>query len=1051
MRTSERLYSTRWNLPRNVTQLLKSPVSTTQSSRTVSQIAQEPIDYENIVENVIPYRLLSLPGAGGSNSSNKLPLMVKPMNTISLGGKIRPGTDKFVLQQVATEFLQRGGRSIDLSTGYEVDVLEEVLHQTFFNDLNPDEVTIMCPLSFIELRTGQVYNSLPTNSVVVSSAQTGPRTDGAKEQQQQSASVDPARKDASAPPEPYAVFKKPSDPTAAAAASALARRTYYDKFARNPASKAVAEEDLTLSPYHPFAHKKRRAVAAQAAADDAHAAQVSQGESKQKAAPLGGLQALDAAEHEASATGMPFIPPRSQSTPSGQPLFRHQFTSVDPEALPQATNSNRDSAFDRLTASLTRSHDNVNTSPQPEAADEQDADSMTGYEYKPRGRLAGLALSLEEENRRNSARAADSELSRAVDEVEEPSLAPQPTSDSSNQSHVNDILRQLGGLPPRNSGTDSSAPPCVSAGTKAETSEVISSQDVSSSDASNAEAETKRVEHEIKVSVPPIPIIEGGRVEQIPISVAIGADARERTHFKLNEICRNLEAGGVDIVILRDIEAIFNGQTEEETPVALMKDLMLVFVALEEAVRDGKLRFYGVSSSTFGRPEFADMLNLNAIMFLAQTAAYNVAHGRPALKRLPGIDPEQPLSQYKPDPRIPCHLRAVVGSFSIASPGFVTELTCWDASACKAVSTYALARKLGMLVYCDEPLDAVPADDAEIRLQTIEPLSKEYIESMEKSLQAATNECYRLESMYFDLARSTGLSGLPPPIDLCWGQFIATNADKLYNPIRWETFYHRQLAPTLYRALGKLVVVPALDHWAREYRSAITTLCNAFERFVYLSTLKINEDISQWLDEKCPELRSIPTLEGKVMAVTLALGFDSVFVSDLMALRAIADVYREAQVQAKSPKSVQLSQTSSANSEPVEPRDAAADSDNLAQFWGVEASPFKFNASAMRNLSSGGLLQSLANEGLPNAEGVEAMSKSISNIDTPEHPRPASIISKARAIALVKQMTEELTPRLVQRMRDLSAGVLDLSQTKVTKLGYDIHLPPDQQLKAHPK
>ncbi len=121
----------------------------------------------------VPFRMIGLPPAG---ADGKAPSVSKPVSRIGFGGNIRSGTEPSILQQTLADYVENGGRTIDLVTGYEVDIFEELVHQSLYNGLDPDNITTILPISFAEVMEGQAANALPAHVVAgVTAASAAPR------------------------------------------------------------------------------------------------------------------------------------------------------------------------------------------------------------------------------------------------------------------------------------------------------------------------------------------------------------------------------------------------------------------------------------------------------------------------------------------------------------------------------------------------------------------------------------------------------------------------------------------------------------------------------------------------------------------------------------------------------------------------------------------------------------------------------------------------------------------------------------------------------------
>ncbi len=320
------------------------------------------------------------------------------------------------------------------------------------------------------------------------------------------------------------------------------------------------------------------------------------------------------------------------------------------------------------------------------------------------------------------------------------------------------------------------------------------------------------------------------------------------------------------------------------------------------------------------------------------------------------------------------NFKAVGFGFNIFETGFVTARTCSTTDAVTGrkveMSAYEFAKAKGMLTFADRTFDANAGPGAESRLESSEPVSVDYVKALEEALRASSSIAMDLEKKYPDLAHRSGLKSPPPPMVLSWGHILTSNLDRFYNVLRWEAAEQRGLWPSLFEAYAQLQRHPETAKWASDHRSAVMSMCASFGQFVRLSTIPLNNEVNEFLAAKCPKLLALPSLEAKLLAVSLAFEFDSVQLSQKEALNAVADKYAQQQQQQQ---------------------------ENDAE----------------------------------RKDGASSTSSSASFIPTREE-----------ALALLDAVNKELRPAHLQRMKELSTGILDLSKTKVVRSEIDLYASP---------
>lgn len=127
-----------------------------------SEEYNELFDTESDLDPVLPFKLTFLPGT----ADGRVPPTVKPLSTLSFGGHVRIGTQPYVFQQAAHIYTAKGGRTFDVTQGYEMEVFEKLVHHSLHNELDPETVFTILPLSYVEAKTGHDVSSRPKGDAV---------------------------------------------------------------------------------------------------------------------------------------------------------------------------------------------------------------------------------------------------------------------------------------------------------------------------------------------------------------------------------------------------------------------------------------------------------------------------------------------------------------------------------------------------------------------------------------------------------------------------------------------------------------------------------------------------------------------------------------------------------------------------------------------------------------------------------------------------------------------------------------------------------------------
>ena len=130
-----------------------------------------PEKIAEVVDSVLPYRVIRLP----ATLDGRLEPAIKPLSTLAFGGAIRTGTPPQLLQSALATYLERGGRAVSIVPGYEREVLDELVHQTMINSLDPDGLLTFLPLSYTELAHGELVSQRPDDAVIALQADASKR------------------------------------------------------------------------------------------------------------------------------------------------------------------------------------------------------------------------------------------------------------------------------------------------------------------------------------------------------------------------------------------------------------------------------------------------------------------------------------------------------------------------------------------------------------------------------------------------------------------------------------------------------------------------------------------------------------------------------------------------------------------------------------------------------------------------------------------------------------------------------------------------------------
>jgi hypothetical protein len=111
-------------------------------------------------EVLLPYRAIQLPALArpGVNATLADPdadePVWRPLSTVVLGGQQRPGATPALVKQAVEEYVECGGRVIEVTEPFAADIKDGLQNQIFYCGLDSSHFTLIQPMSYTELTTG---------------------------------------------------------------------------------------------------------------------------------------------------------------------------------------------------------------------------------------------------------------------------------------------------------------------------------------------------------------------------------------------------------------------------------------------------------------------------------------------------------------------------------------------------------------------------------------------------------------------------------------------------------------------------------------------------------------------------------------------------------------------------------------------------------------------------------------------------------------------------------------------------------------------------------
>ncbi len=322
---------------------------------------------------------------------------------------------------------------------------------------------------------------------------------------------------------------------------------------------------------------------------------------------------------------------------------------------------------------------------------------------------------------------------------------------------------------------------------------------------------------------------------------------------QLRDSLDRLGLATLDLCLLHNPEYYLSQQVHEkavsveQARLEFYRRLRQAFEYLESQVKDGRLRWYGVSSNTVTAPPGAadgtSLANMRAAAVAAATAL--------------GVRPD--------------HFAAVQCPMNLFEPG---ACLIPNNGHNGAETVLSLARKEGLAVLVNRPLNAMPpGGTGVVRLASVPPeVETINVDAQIKKVQSL-EEAFRTTLVG---AFPSSETGLQPSEYFTWGEELARIRHQVQGLEHWEQIEHQMIAPhvnQVLRAIPRLLSGEAAERWENWREHYVPELLALLRGFRFEAGVRSRERarrIEAAIDPLMPEAARAATLSQKALWTLLS-------------------------------------------------------------------------------------------------------------------------------------------------------------------------------------
>ncbi|MCI5071837.1 aldo/keto reductase [bacterium] len=293
-------------------------------------------------------------------------------------------------------------------------------------------------------------------------------------------------------------------------------------------------------------------------------------------------------------------------------------------------------------------------------------------------------------------------------------------------------------------------------------------------------------------------------------------------HFiqqQIDQSLQRMQLDQIDVYLLHNPEYLLPSLGEEK----FYSVIELAFAALEKAVTEGKIKYYGVSSNTFASKD--NQVNLDQVWTCAN--AVNPKH----------------------------HFRVIE---------FPLNLFESSAAVDKDINLLEKAQMYGLGTLANRPLNAFTPAKELFRLVSFKIDKKDEV-LLDKELAKHLQALVQWEKEFNQIPMDEKVQ----PFFL--GHVLYAQKENITDLFQWQDLYRYQIHPLLENSIKQLSQIDEIRTWLDEYMTQSMQLIKIYTESLSLKAQKKSEALMHWLDEQNQGLKQFKSLSQKVLSVYQSL------------------------------------------------------------------------------------------------------------------------------------------------------------------------------------
>ncbi|HMQ10988.1 MAG TPA: aldo/keto reductase [Oligoflexia bacterium] len=292
-------------------------------------------------------------------------------------------------------------------------------------------------------------------------------------------------------------------------------------------------------------------------------------------------------------------------------------------------------------------------------------------------------------------------------------------------------------------------------------------------------------------------------------------------HFiqqQIDQSLQRMQLEHIDVYLLHNPEYLLPTLGEEK----FYSVIELAFAALETAVAEGKIKYYGISSNTFALKD--NQVNLDKVWACANKV--NVEN----------------------------HFRVIQFPLNLFESGAVLD---------EDINLLEKAQIYGLGTLANRPLNAFTPAKELFRLVSFNIDKDEVLldKEVEKRLQALVQWEKEFKQIPID-------EKIQP---FFLGHVLYAQKENITDLFQWQDLYRFQIHPLLENSIKQLSQIDEVRTWLEEYTTQSMQLIQTYTDYLKLKAQKKSGALMYWLDKQSEDLKQFDTLSQKVLSLYQAL------------------------------------------------------------------------------------------------------------------------------------------------------------------------------------